>query len=207
MSNTLLRRLVEIFIGLIVLGWGLEVGRSVNAVLSGNFGTVAWPIVTDSPAGQHLASPGELSWTHGLVRISDQPIAQAIDLFDSLLALLLLVVALLSLRRLLIALAEGKVFTAETVGLLRRIGFALLAICLVSVLDAVLIQSIILQSADMPQGMVLHPSISWSENNVANIWLDYDVPLGTFMLGVLALLMSEAFRAGKSYREDSESVV
>jgi hypothetical protein len=119
----------------------------------------------------------------------------------------MMIIAFLALRRILLALAGGDLFTAENIADLRRIGWMMLGACVVSVIDAVLLQSIILQSAEMPSGMVLHPSISWDVAGVDNVWMDYSPPIGTFMLGALAFLTAGAFKSGMEFREDSESVV
>ena len=83
----------------------------------------------------------------------------------------------------------------------------LLAVCGLSVVHALVLQPLILSAVTVPEGMVLHPAISWDVKGAQNVWLHYDVPLVTFTLGGLALLLSEAFRVGSAYREDSESVV
>ena len=81
------------------------------------------------------------------------------------------------------------------------------AVCGLSVIHAAILQASILSVVAAPEGTVLHPAISWDVKGMTNVWLHYDVPVFTFVLGGLALLFAEAFRVGAAYRTDSESMV
>ena len=142
-----------------------------------------------------------------LLIVPDQPIAHAFDLAVGCVTLAMFVVALLALRQVLKRFAAGDFVVEENTAALRRIGLLLLATCALSVVHAMVLQPLILSAVVMPEGAVLHPSISWNVKGMQNIWLHYDVPLVTFTLGGVAMLLSEAFRAGSVYRQDSESVV
>ena len=207
MSVTFIRRVIEVFIGLFILGIVIASVRAVASLVSGSFGTVSWPIASDLPQPVELASSGLLRWTHGRIVLTDQPFAHAFDLATGIGILVLLILAMLSLRKLLLAVAGGDPFTSANIAHLRKIGWLLIAVCIVSVFNAVVLQSIILSAAEAPQGIALHPSISWDVAGVENVWMDYTVPVWTFMLGALAFITAGAFQAGKDYREDSESVV
>lgn len=207
MSIKFTRRLIEVFIGLFVIGGIIKLVRALAAATSGDFGTVSWPISSDSPASTDLVSGGAFSWTHGNLAVTDMPFARLFELATELAALGLLIVSMLALRRLLLSLASGDVFTDDNIAALRRIGFSLIGICALSISVVLLLQPAILSNTVMPDGFLLHPSISWNEKGVTNIWLEYEVPVFTFLLGALAILTGEAFKSGKAYREDSESVV
>lgn len=207
MSITFVRRIIEVFAGFFVLAGVIAIIRAISAAFSGEFGTLSWAITTDTPLVTQLASGGAYQWTHGLLTVTGHPVLQGLEIGSRLAALALLVIAMLALRKLLLALASGDLFTDENIAMLRRIGQALLAVCAISVVKAIVIQAAILDSVQMPEGFLLHASISWNAQNVTNIWLDYTVPISTFVLGALALLTGEAFKSGKAYRDDSESVV
>lgn len=207
MSITFVRRIIEVFIGLFVIAGIIAIIRAIAAAASGAFGSVSLPITTDTPTVTQLASDGLYRWTHGMITVTGQPVAHLLEIATRLAGLALLVIAMLALRKLLLALATGDLFTDANIALLRKIGIALLAVCALSVVKAVVLQTVVLNGAQMPEGFVLHPSISWNVDDVTNIWLDYSVPIWTFILGALALLTGEAFKSGKAYREDSESVV
>lgn len=207
MSAKLIRRIVEIFILVFSLGIVLDLARSIFAALSGDFGTFGWHVSAGEPGIMKLGSSGAISWTDGTLTLTGQPVAHALDLVAHIVSVALLLLALFALRRVLISFTEGAVFTQPNVVSLRRIGQALLAVCAISVASVLVLQPIILGAVEMPAGYVLHPSISSNIGDVRNLWLDYDVPIFTFLLGGLALLIAEAFRNGTAYREDSESVV
>ncbi len=208
MSAKFVRRLVELFVAIFVIGIAIRIIRFVAAAFGGAFGTLTWPVQA-SAIGDRVPLTGDalIRFDDGLLVVPGQPMAYAVDLLVSCATLIIFVVALLALRKVLIRFAEGEFVVDANTAALRKIGILLLAVCGLSVLHALILQPIILAAVTLPDGMVLHPAISWDVKGVKNIWLHYDVPLFTFTLGGLALLFSEALRAGSVYREDSESVV
>jgi len=208
MSAKFIRRIVEVFIAIFVIGIAIRFIRSVAAFFGGEFGTISWPVQAGSIGDQtHLSGDALISFDDGLLIVPDQPVAHIFDLAIGAATLAMFIIALLALRQLLIRFAEGEFVVDANTAALRRIGVILLAVCGLSVVHALILQPLILSAVTMPDGMILHPSISWDVKGMQNIWLHYDVPLATFTLGGLALLFSEAFRAGTAYREDSESVI
>jgi len=207
MSATLIRRLVELFVAIFAIGIAVRVIRFVAAALGGDFGTLTWPVQASSVGTRAQLGNAQIDFGDGLLLVPDQPIGHAIDLGITCTSLALLVIALLALRRVLIRFAGGDFVVDANTAELRKIGLLLLAVCGLSVVHALVLQPLILSAVTVPDGMVLHPAISWDVKGAQNVWLHYDVPLVTFTLGGLALLLSEAFRVGSAYREDSESVV
>jgi len=208
MSAKFIRRIIEAFIAIFAIGIAIRIIRFVAAMIGGDFGTLTWPVQAGAIGDQtQLTGGAAISFSEGLLTVTGQPMAHAFDLAVSGATLAVFMTALLVLRKVLIRFAEGDlVVEANTAGL-RKIGIMLLAICALSAFHALILQPAILAAVTMPNGMVLHPSISWDVAGMVNIWLHYDVPLFTFTLGGLSLLFAEAFRAGTAYREDSESVV
>lgn len=207
MSAKLIRRLTEVLIGLFMLGVGINIIKAVAAAVSGSFGTVRWAASTADPVQRALGDNGQFTLSHGEVVATDAPFVGMIDLIASLAMLGVLIVALLALRKLLLNFAEGQLFDDANVGHLRRIGKALLLGVAISIAMALVIQPLLLNSVGTVDGVVLHPSLSWNEKNVENIWLEYSPPIMVFLLGGLALLTAEAFKRGKEYRVDSEGVL
>lgn len=207
MSNVFARRLIEVFIILLVMGGALKFFRGVLAASEGSFGTIAWPISSDSPIVNDLASHGMFDWSHGTLFVTGMPFARLFELGLEFAALALMIVAMLALRQLLTALSKGEIFTDANIVAFKRIGLPLFGVAAISVVGTLILQPLILSQAVMPEGYLLHPSISWNAKDVNNVWLEYDVPIFTFLLGALAMLTGEAFKSGKAYREDSESVV
>ena len=115
MSVTFIRRVIEIIIGLFVIGIVIGAVRAAASLISGSFGKVSWPIASDLPQPIELASTGQLRWTHGDVVLSGQPFAHAFDLVTTIGVLVMMIVAFLALRRILLALAGGELFTPENI--------------------------------------------------------------------------------------------
>lgn len=208
MKTTLVRRTVDLFIALFAIAAIVSVARLVAAVVSGDFGTISWPVQAEAVGtGVELADNARIRFADGLLSVADEPLAHALGSLASLASLGLIIAALLLLRKVLSGFAKGDVLTHNNALWLRRIAWLLIAVCGVSLIHAFALQPMILSAVEVPDGMVLHPSVSWDVKGVSNIWLHYDPPLGTFLLGLLALLFSAAIQAGTEYRQDSESVI
>ena len=209
MSAKFVRRFVELFIAIFMFGVVTRFIRVIGYSYHGLFsGSLAWPVQAGAIGEMSpLGSDASVSFTDGILIVPDQPIAHALQLSVFAATSVIFIIALLVLRKVLVRFGEGEFVTDSNTSALRRIGLLLLASCALSVLQALILQPIILSAVTMPEGMILHPSISWDVKGMTNIWLHYDVPLFTFTLGGLALLFAEVFRVGTAYREDSESVV
>lgn len=208
MSAKVIRRIVEIVIGLFFIGGFLMIGRATAQMFDGQFGTVTWPV----QAGAYdlevaMGERATTSFVDGTLSVSGMPFWHAIDLTFSIAAIGIFITALMLLRGVLASFTRGDLVTAENAGALRKIGWLLLAACVLSVVHALVLQPAIISAVDPAEGTILHPSLSWNVKGMTNIWLHYDVPVFTLVLGGLALLFAEAFRVGTAYRKDSESVV
>lgn len=207
MNKKIVHRLVDILAGVFFVGVALNVVKAGLAVFEGSFGKVAWTASTTEPVSRSLGESGSFVQSHGLLIVEGQPFLELIELVASLALSALLIIAILSLRKLLYRIADGAVFDDVNIGLLRRMGRAMVAVAAVSVLVAIIMQPLILSAVGSVDGVALHPSLSWNSKGVENIWLEYTVPVMTFLLGAIALIAAQAFETGKAYREDSEGVL
>ncbi len=208
MKTTLVRSTVDLFIGLFAIAAIVSVVRLVAAMIRGEFGTISWPVQAEAVStGVELAANARISFADGLLSVAGEPLAHALGSLASLASLGLIIAALLLLRKVLSGFAQGEVLTHKNAEWLRRIAWLLITVCGVSLIHAFALQPMILSSVEVPDGIALHPSVSWDVKGVSNIWLHYDPPLGTLLLGLLALLFSTAIQAGTEYRQDSESVL
>lgn len=208
MSAKFIRRIVEVFIAILFIGAFLQIGRAVAAMLEGEFGTLHWPL--QAGALELTAAVGDGAsavFVDGVLELSGQPFWHGVDLMFSLAVIAIFVAVLMGLRTVLFNFAEGEVLSTANAAALRRMGLLLFAVFGLSVLHAVLLQAAIISAVQTDANTVLHPSISWNVNGMTNLWLHYDVPIFTLVFGGVAILFSEAFKAGTAYREDSESVV
>ena len=208
MKTTLLRRTVELFIGLFAIAALFTVIRIVGSMLRGEFGVVTWPVQAEAISTVvALTDNATISFPDGKLSIAGEPFAHAIESGAYLGSLGLFILVLLILREILTGFAEGRVLTQENAISLRKIAWLLFGVCGISVIQAFALQPLILSAVAVPSGMVLHPSVSWDIAGYSNIWLHYEPPLVTFLLGGLALLFSSALRSGAEYRQDSESLI
>ena len=207
MGAGVIKRVVELAIGLAGLAMVIALARAAALVLSGSSAPAVWPVTTDSPATQALSGGASVAWTHGSLAIANQPLVQWSDLLSQVITLGLAIWALLALRQLLVRFAQGQFLVSENVLGLRRIAAALLLSCVLSLAGAMLLQPLLLGQVESPVNVVMHPSLSWSVAGKTNIWLDYELPIGTALLAGLALLFAEALKSGIAYREDSEGVL
>lgn len=208
MSAKVIRRIVEIVIGLFFIGGFLMIGRATAHIFDGKFGTVTWPVQAEAyDLEVAMSAQATTTFIDGTLSVSDMPFWHAVDLTFSIATIAIFITALMVLRGVLASFTRGDLVTAENAGALRKIGWILLGACGLSVLHALILQPAIIAAVTPVEGTILHPSLSWNVKGATNIWLHYDVPIFTFVLGGLSLLFAEAFRVGTAYREDSESVV
>ena len=208
MKTTFVRGALDLFIGLFALAVIVQIVRLITSIVDGTFGTITWPVQAQAVSTDvELSNTAMIRFLDGSLSVAGEPLAHALGSAASLASLALVIAALLILRRVLAAFAQGEVLTERNADALRRIAWLLLAVCAVSVVQAFGLQPLILSAVDVPSGMALHPSISWDIAGVSNIWLHYDPPLGTFLLAGLALLFATAIQSGAQYRHDSESLI
>lgn len=202
MTATFIKRLVDLAILILLLAGGL----AVIGILAGNM-SVTHAVQIAPPALETVGPNATLAFDRGTLTIADHGVLRAAAAFTALVSLALVALALLALRRLLGRFAEGDALNEGSVADLRRIGFLLIGLAIVSVASELAIQPLLLKTLVPPAGTIVHPSLSWSSEGLRNIWLDTDVPIGTAILGALALLVAQAFRTGLDYRRDSEGVL
>lgn len=207
MSAKVIRRLTEALIGLFMLGVVINIVKAIASAVSGSFGTVRWTASTTEPVSRAMGENGSYQISHGTMAVEGQPFLGIVDLIASLAMLGVLIVALLALRKLLLNFADGQFFDERNSQLLSRIGKMLMIGVAISVAMALIIQPLMLDAIGPIEGVALHPSLSSNAADVENIWLEYSVPVMTFLLGGLALLTAEAFKRGMEYRIDSEGVL
>lgn len=207
MSARLIQRIVELFIAVVILVGLLLVLRDGLSLGDGAQATIRQPAQVAQPVDQMISATASAAWNRGVVEVRGQPLAVAINFIANLASVAMLLIALLGVRRLMVNFAAGAVFDEANITALRRIGFALLAACAISLVSALIVQSMLIAAIDAPATIAMHPSISWGVPGVTNIWLDYDVPVAMFVTGAIALLFAQAFRTGLDYRRDSEGVL
>ncbi len=202
------RRLVDLLIAVFALAFVGILVRMGGAIAEGKFDMLSWPASNDHFTAYVLGDPS--AWwdaRDGDVRVLGQPLVNGIQYALFLLNILLGAVALWRLRGFLARTAKSEVFSDANVAALRGIAWLLLTIAAVSVIRAALVQWTILDNIPPIDGKVVRSSLSLSVTGVQNIELKYSPPLITLLLALIAFITAGAFRSGKNFRDDSESVV
>ena len=208
MSAQLIRRVLELLIVIFFAGGTIMIARAFAAMFDGDFGTVNWPVQAGAYDLQVELGEGALAtFVDANLAVSGQPFWHAVDLLFSFAGIAIFIIALVMLRNVLMRFAEGDLLNIANADAMRKIGGVLLLACALSVIQAIVVQSAILSAVTPADPAILHPSISWDVSGATNVWLHYDPPLVTLLLGGLAILFAEAIRSGCAYRQDSESVV
>lgn len=202
------KRLIDVMLVLIAIAVLALLLQTANAVSSGKFDMLTAEASSDNIQVVLLGGPtAYFDMKAGAIRVTGEPFANAVKHSVQLILVVLSGYVMLLLRGILVRIGSGDVFNDENIAGLRRISFLLLGGCALGVLSTIYVQATILDAIPPLDGKSIHPSISWSIKGVENIWLEYSPPIMTVFLAMLSLVTAEAFRSGKQFREDSESVV
>lgn len=199
-----------VLVALAALGGALQ---AAGAIAEGKFHMVSYPASSENIIMHSLDSTqGNTAWwqlKEGTVRVDDHTWLRAARLAGRFIALGLLAAILWQLRGLLVRIAEGDVFNDANVSALRTIGKLLVIGSVLSISITVMTQYAILEA--LPETLdgnrVVHPSLSWNVKGVENIWMEYTPPIIPMLLALVSFIAASAFQSGKTWREDSESVV
>lgn len=182
--------------------------QAAGSIADGKFHMVSYPASSENIRMEPLG--GESAWWQmqaGTVRVDDHTWLRAARLVGRLFALALLAGIFWQLRGLLVRIAEGDVFSDANVAGLRMIGKLLIGASVLSISITFMTQYAILEAIPDMDDRLIHPSISWSVKGVENIWMEYTPPIIPMLLAMISFITASAFQSGKSWREDSESVV
>ncbi|EDL50010.1 DUF2975 domain-containing protein [Erythrobacter sp. SD-21] len=207
MNAIWVRRFVDALVALFALVILGSLIQLVGSIMGDSFGTVTWeasgvpgPEIALGDAAGFSAKTGDLT-------IEGLPLVNAIYWLARLTVLGLMLAVFVKLRGILGRIVTSDIFSEATIDPLRQIGWFLLIASLVSIGATIIVQAGMLNALPPVEGIEVHPSISWEAKGVNNIWLEYEPPILSFLMAFIAFLSSSAFRSGKNFREDSESVV
>lgn len=211
MSANWTRRFVDFLLLIVALAALAAIVQAASSIADGEFHVVSYAAQSDDTTTQVLASTGNADsfWElrEGTIRVENLTWLNAARLAGRLVGLGLLAAVFWHVRGTLGRIGRGDVFGEDNIVAMRRIGKFLVAGSVVSIAMTVMTQYAILDAIPELPGRAIHPSISWSEQGVENIWMDYTPPLLPMLLAMIAFITAGAFRSGQQYREDSESVV
>ncbi len=213
MTGVWTKRFVNALLVLVAIAALAAVLRAGGSIAEGKFHMVSYPASSENIIMHSLDADGENQafWQlkEGTVRVDNHTWLRIARLVGQLVGLGILAGIFWQLRGTLIRIGKGDVFTEANIASVRMIGKLLVAASVLSISITFMTQYAILEALPdvLDSNRVIHPSISWSEKGVENIWMEYEPPIIPMLLAMTAFVTASAFRSGMEYRRDSESVV
>ncbi|WP_209347407.1 DUF2975 domain-containing protein [Pontixanthobacter sp. CEM42] len=202
------KRFVNVLLVLVAIAALVAVLRAGGAISEGKFHMVSYPASSENIRMEPLG--GMAAWwqmQEGTVRVDDHAWLRAARLVGQLVGLALLAGIFWQLRGLFVCIGEGAVFNDANISSLRRIGKLLVAASVLSISITFMTQYAILEAIPAMDDRAIHPSISWNQKGVENIWMEYSPPIIPMLLALITFVTASAFQSGKRFQDDSESVV
>jgi hypothetical protein len=215
MKSIILRWTLNVGISLVALGTLVGMGMLVVAAVQGEPLQTTLAIALDPSMAHQVvlrgggAPAGTLAIDHATLTIRagslGYSLAQGVDILASG---SLLVLALVSLRRLTVRIAAGSPFHDGNASCLRTAGGALIAFSLWTWVSAILMPFALLPAIEVSGGrFALLPAISSRVVGATAARVDVHLDIGWLIGGLFLLLLAEAFRMGCNLRLDSEAIL
>lgn len=215
MKGIILRWTLNIGISSVALGTLVGMGMLVAAAVQGQPLQTTLAMALDPSVAHQIvlrgggAPVGTLAFDHATLTVRagslGYSLAQGVDILASG---SLLVLALVSLRRLTIRIAAGSPFHDGNARCLRTAGIALIALSLWRWVSAILMPFAVLPEIEVSDGrFALLPAISSRVAGATAARVDVHLDIAWLMGGLFLLLLAEAFRTGYNLRLDSEAIL
>jgi hypothetical protein len=215
MKSIILRWALNIGIALVALGTLVGISMLVVAAIRGEQLPTTLAMALDPAVAHQIVVRGDgtpvgaLAIDHATLTIRagglGYALAQGIDI---LAGGGLLILALVSLRRLTVRIAEGNPFHDGNASCLRIAGGALIALSLWTWVSAILMPFALLPGIAVADGgFALLPAISTRVAGATAARVDVHLDIAWLMGGLFLLLLAEAFRTGRDLRLDSEAIL
>lgn len=215
MTVRLTRLCLAVAIALVGLGAVVGIGATLIAAANGHAGQTTLPLkVEGSPPqpvlGHSDGKPvGELLLDHGTLNLHAGGAGYAaIQVIDIAVTCGLWLLILAATRLLVGQIAGGSPFEPRSVGRLRRIGWSLIGLNIWGWLMMVAVPPLLLSQINPVVGNYrIMPSISQSIPGLQNARIDSSLGLGLLTVGVIILVLAQAFRIGSALRAENEAIV
>lgn len=215
MKSIILRWTLNIGISLAALGTLVGIGMLVAAVIQGKPLQTTLAMALDPSMAHQIVlraggtPAGTLAIDHATMTIRagslGYSLAQGIDI---LVRGGLLVLALVSLRRLTVRIAAGSPFHDGNAPCLRTAGIALIALSLWMWVSTIVMPFALLPGVEVSDGrFALLPAISRRVVGATAARVDVHLDVAWLMGGLFLLLLAEAFRTGCNLRLDNEAIL
>lgn len=202
--------------GMVLVAFGTAIGLVffLIALFGGGPLPTTLPLAFDGVAHQPVtlhgtgAAAGSLVRDHGTLTVRAGGAAYLIGQgLDIVLVGGLLLVILYRLRQVVRAVAGGEPFRHDTIRSLRIIGWCLIVLNLWAWVRLLVLPLMLLPALGSAAGWRLMPAISRGLPGEAVARVDAHLPIVPLLVGLLVLVLAEAFRAGQALREDNEAIV
>ena len=215
MKSIIFRWTLNIGISLAALGTLVGIGMLVAAVIQGKPLQTTLAMALDPSMAHQIVlraggtPAGTLAIDHATMTIRagslGYSLAQGIDI---LVRGGLLVLALVSLRRLTVRIAAGSPFHDGNAPCLRTAGIALIALSLWMWVSTIVMPFALLPGVEVSDGrFALLPAISRRVVGATAARVDVHLDVAWLMGGLFLLLLAEAFRTGCNLRLDNEAIL
>lgn len=213
MKHRALEHLLSLGIGLVAIGMAAGLGFFLIAAFNGDAVQTTLPLAIDGAARHAVtmrdtgAAVGAVAGDHGTMQVTaGGALYRFGQLLDIVLSGGLLIVILYRLRRVVAAIAGGHPFEHGTVAALRMIGWALIALNLWNWVRILVLPLLLLPHLSV-EGWRLAPAIARGAPGEHLMRIDAHVSIVPLLVGLVVLVLAEAFRAGQALREDNEAIV
>lgn len=214
MKHRWLERLLNMGIGLVILGMGVGFTSFFASLYEAGAAQTTLPLAFDG-AARHVvalresgAVVGQIASDHGTLTVkAGGGLYQLGQLLDVLLSGGLLLAILFRLRRLVAAIADGRPFEPDTVRSLRLIGWTLIALNIWAWLRMLVLPLMLIPHLALSSGWRLAPALSRGSPGEHLARIDAHLSMVPLLVGAIVLVLAEAFRHGQRLREDNEAIV
>ena len=214
MRHRWLEHLLSLGIGLVALGMSIGLVIVLVGLFTGEAAQTTLPLAFDGAARHAVtlresgAVVGQVASDHGTLTVkAGDTLYRLGQLLDVLLSGGLLLAILYRLRRLVAAIASGRPFERDTVRSLRLVGWMLIALNIWAWLRMLVLPLMLIPHLALSGGWRLAPALSRGSLGEHLVRIDAHLSIVPLLVGVVVLVLAEAFRAGRLLREENEAFV
>lgn len=180
--------------GELISAWGIEVREQLTDfnVISENATIADSKIIIDKGVIQFTSS--SISYY----------ILKSVDAVIIILAVILIIVLLRNTVR---SIRSNHPFVTENVRRIKYIALILILISPYSLIKSMVYRSYIVNNIDVAENVYADIFSLSTDLNKNEIWLNLDVNIQEFLMGILLLVIAEVFRAGVLIKEDNDSIL
>ncbi|MFL6764925.1 MAG: hypothetical protein ACJ8FO_06985 [Sphingomicrobium sp.] len=212
MPVRLIKLILNVAIVVLLLAGTIGAGAVLLGGNANGLGQTTFSLKSDKPQVVPLVSRsaatkiGEIRYDRATIDVSiASPGYRMFQILDIVVTVGGWLLVLLILRRFVAGIAAGLPFTARNAKRLRTMGFVLIGLNLWSVARLLIAEPVLLSSIAIGDpGRRLLASISQGVAGAENLRMEAAYSPALLVVGLVMLLLADAFRSGQALREDNE---